>query len=480
MTKLANDIANLSPQQRAVLELKLKAKRQNGARAQAKIQGKASGAAINKSDEENRVLTESPDSVDGLLANFYRKFPWPWQPIKFDYLEDPDFGINMLNQDLGDFTHSTIQRDAKIWVAGCGTNQALHTALKYPHATVIGSDLSSKSLELCAQNARELGVSNLEVREESLNHVPYREQFDYIISTGVIHHNADPKATLEKLSGALKPDGIMELMVYNRYQRITTSTFQKAIRVFGEQREGGVDFDADFALAKKIALGLPKGNMLEQAFVHTQYMDWSDSDFADLFIHPVEHSYTVESLEDLAESCGMEYVAPCISLYAKSVSTAFSWNMEFGDRGLQEVYDALPDSRRWQVTNLLLFDKSPLLWFYLRHNNQVSRKTERQVAEEFLDTTFVKNRTILRSFIRDSEQRYKLSASSVPYPLAAPDTSVRTIFELVDGKTPMRDILAQLEMEATFQTVNQARIHLTTSAFPYVKAIGTRQNEQSI
>ena len=101
------------------------------------------------------MLTESQDSVDGLLAKFYRSFPWPWQPIKFDYLEDTDFSINMLNQDIGDFTHRTVPRNAKIWVAGCGTNQALHTALKFPHASVVGSDLSSKSLELCAKNAKE-------------------------------------------------------------------------------------------------------------------------------------------------------------------------------------------------------------------------------------------------------------------------------------------------------------------------------------
>ena len=195
MNNLASNVATLSPQQRAVLELKLQARRQNGGRAP---------AVVESNDEENRVLTESQDSVDGLLAKFYRRFPWPWQPIKFDYLEDADFGINMLNQDLGDFSHRTVPRNAKIWVAGCGTNQALHTALKFPNASVVGSDLSSKSLELCAKNARELGVTNLEVREESLNHVPYKQQFDYVISTGVIHHNADPRVTLEKLSTAAK------------------------------------------------------------------------------------------------------------------------------------------------------------------------------------------------------------------------------------------------------------------------------------
>ena len=470
MNTLTSNVANLSPQQRVILEQKLLARRQNGAPSPA--EGNGNGGVEHNSDEENRVLTESQDSVDGLLAKFYRRFPWPWQPMKFDYLEDTDFGINMLNQDIGDFTHRTVPRNAKIWVAGCGTNQALHTALKFPHASVVGSDLSSKSLELCAKNAKELGVTNLEVREESLNHVPYNQEFDYVISTGVIHHNAEPKVTLEKLSAALKPGGIMEIMVYARYQRITTTTFQKAIRVFGELRGGEIDFDADFVVAKKIAKGLPKGSILEQAFVHTQYMDWSDSDFADLFIHPCEHSYTVESLEDLAASCGLEYVAPCISHYGKSVVNAFSWNMEFSDEELQRSYDALPDSRRWQVTNLLLFDKAPLLWFYLRHNDDPApRKTEQQIVGGFMDTVFVKNKTTQRSFIRNGDDHYQPANNSVAYPLAAPHASVRDIYELCDGQTPMRDILARLGMDTSFQAMNLARIRLTTSAFPYLRAI---------
>jgi len=117
MNNLASNVANLSPQQRAVLELKLQAKRRNS--------GRVPAASEVKADEENRVLAESQDSVDGLLAKFYRRFPWPWQPIKFDYLEDTDFGNKMLNQDIGDFTHSTVPRNAKIWVAGCGDRKSV-------------------------------------------------------------------------------------------------------------------------------------------------------------------------------------------------------------------------------------------------------------------------------------------------------------------------------------------------------------------
>jgi SAM-dependent methyltransferase len=468
------DVAKLSSERRAILELRLQARRERGPQTQTPAPVLNPAPGENTGDDQNLVLTESAASVDGLLANFYERFPWPWQPAKFDYLKDQDFAADMLNQDIGDWTHTRIGREPDIWVAGCGTNQALHTALKFPKATVLGSDLSTKSLDLCANNARELGVENLRVREESLNGVPYDEAFDYIISTGVIHHNADPGETLAKLARALKPGGVLELMVYNRYHRITTSTFQKAVRIFGESR-GAIDFDADFVIAKKIAASLPKESLLDRAFVHTQYMEWSESDFADLFIHPVEHSYTVESLEALADSCGLEFLQPCISLYAKSVTTALSWNMQFNDPELQEAYDSLPDSRRWQVSNLLMFDKSPMLWFYLqRKDSDRPRQAERDICDEFLSTRFARSRTMQWSFVRGSDDRYRLSSNRIPYPQVPPAVSFRDIVELADGKRPMREIFRRLGMPTTFQAVNQARIELTTSAFPHLRAIDAR------
>ena len=278
MSGLSKTIDELSPQQRAILELRLKQRR-------------VTTSSVRQQDEQNLVLAESIDSVDQLLAKFYGRFPWPWCAAKFDYLEDADFETVMLNQDLGDWQHETVPRQARVWVAGCGTNQAIHTALRFRNATVTGSDVSTKSLSICEENARALGLANLELKNESINTVPYRDEFDYLVCTGVIHHNADPQATLQKLAGALKPSGILELMVYNRYHRLETSSFQKAIRIFGEEKEH-LDFDADLVIAKKLLDSLPLRENFERAFI--QYMDWAESDLADLLIQPVEHSYTVE------------------------------------------------------------------------------------------------------------------------------------------------------------------------------------------
>ena len=424
-------------------------------------------AQFGNPDDENLVLAESIDTVDELLSRFYGRFPWPWHPMKFDYLEDTGFEIALLNQDFGDWEHRTIPRDPEIWVAGCGTNQAINTALRFPTARVVGSDVSAKSLDICAHNASELGITNLEIRQESLNSVAYENEFDHVICTGVIHHNADPGAVLKRLAKALKPNGIMEMMVYNRYHRIVTSAFQKAVRIFGENR--GVDFEADLDVARMIADNVPVKELLERGFI--QYMDISESDFADLLIQPVERSYTVESLESLAATCGLELQAPCISQYAKYLATT-SWDMEFKSAALQALYDALPDSRRWQITNLILHERSPLLWFYLRRkDSEIPRKSEKQICEEFQETRFERAGTTQRSYVRGRDGVYKLSSAAVRYPLAPPDPSIKDVFDLLAAQITPKEAFELLKMDPTFQEVNNLRLNLTTSAYPYLKAV---------
>lgn len=424
---------------------------------------------IDNPDEENLVLAKSVSRVEELLSKFYGRFPWPWRPRKFEYLEDPYFELNMLNHDIGAWSGLALGKNPEIWVAGCGTNQAINTALRFPTARVVGSDLSARSLEICETNARQIGVPNLDLKEESINSVPYKERFDYIISTGVIHHNADPSISLKSLASALKPNGIIEIMVYNRYHRIVTSAFQKAVRIFSEDK-GTIDFESDLAIANKIIDQTPAKEMLEKGFI--QYMEYSESDFADLLIQPVEHSYTVESLEALAECCGLELLLPCVSPYTKSLA-ANTWNLEIKDSHLQSLYDALPDSRRWQVTNLILHDKSPMLWFYLkRKDSPEKRKSEKQICEEFLDMGFRKNHTIQRCFILTDDGTYRKSHHSVQYPLKLVDSFLRDIFDLIDEETSMRDVFKRLEIETTFLKTNHARLKLASSAYPYLSAPG--------
>ena len=420
-------------------------------------------------DDENLVLAESITSVDELNAEFYGRFPYPWQAVKFDYLEDQSFETAMLNQDVGAWKHDRIPAEPRIWIAGCGTNQAVFTALRFPKARVTGSDVSSVSLEISAESAKQLGISNLELKQESINEVTYREEFDYIISTGVIHHNADPQSTLAKIAAALKPDGVLELMVYNRFHWTVPAAFQKAIRLLGSSGSA-VNFESELVIAKAIIGELPQETRIG---IVADYRDFSDAMLADELLQPVLHSYTVESLAEMAANCNLEIILPCLNQFDKA-EQKFSWNLQFQNPNLKEIYESLDDLSRWQITNLLLRERSPQLWFYVqRQDSSHQRKSEKEICEEFLNTTFERAKTTQNSFLRKSDGSYRLLPKSMSFPVTPDNPSVKKIVDAVDGRRTMREIFQALGGDINLP-VSEARIMLATAGFPYLRAVTSR------
>lgn len=205
-----------------------------------------------------------------------------------------------------------------------------------------------------------------------------------------------------------------------------------------------------------------------------QYRDCSDSELADGLLQPVEYSFTVESFESLCAGSGLEFMAPCVNLYDKAAST-FSWNMEFNDAELQDLYNFLPNLQRWQISNMLMLEKSPMLWFYLqRTNSGRPRKDEKQLCEEFLELQFTTCASRKKTYLRAGNGDYVSNGRLFPYPGTHPDEVCRRIVELVDAQpcVQMRDILGQLKPEVSFLLVNKLRLALTTNAFPFLIAAG--------
>jgi SAM-dependent methyltransferase len=431
---------------------------------------------MNRSDQHKVVLAESIESVDDLNAKFYARFPYPWSATQFDYPLDPHFCTRMLNQDLGDWDHQTIGTHPQIWVAGCGTNQAIFTALRFPEAAVTGSDLSTESLKICSEAARQLNISNLSLQQESLNKVSYDGRFDYVICTGVIHHNADPKGTLERLATALKPNGILELMVYNRFHWIIPVAFQQGIRILTRD-SGRSNIEYELSIAKRLIACLPRDTLLGSYVA--QFEQYHESRLADNLIQPVMYSYTVESLEEMASSCGLELLTPCINQFDK-VDGRLSWNLKLDDPVVQEAYDALPDTRRWQVANLFLMNQSPMLWFYLgRRDSTRKRKSERQICKAFLETKFEKAKSAHGSFVMGRDGQYKMLATQAQSLTVPSDPSSRKIYDSVDGSSPMREVFTRAGVDQSFYQVNHTRLKLTTPAFPCLISVGhTRSSEE--
>jgi len=405
-------------------------------------------------------------SVDGANRRFYSRFPYPEPPMTFPRLEDRGFDTVMLNQSLGDFSHRTIPRDARIWVAGCGTNQAIYTALAFPDATIVASDLSPAALELSRRHALSLGIDNLSLRQESLNEVRYQDDFDYIICTGVIHHTADPAKALANVARALRRTGVLELMVYNRFHRTFTTAFQEAVRTLAAEEGGEASYQCQMHVARALLEVEPLATRPDVKMLH----GLDDAAFADLLIQPVERSYSVEGLAALAAGCGLELTLPRLSRIDRI--DGHSWTLGVRPADLRDRIHQLPDIGRWHVVNLLRLERSPMLWFFARHRSPSGDgRYERRVNEAFLDRPFVRAATRLRNYLRQADGTYTPASVTVPYPPPPDGDLIRSVLRQADGRRPLAAVLSEAGVDVSnHDAVSDVRIQLTTSLCPYLRA----------
>jgi SAM-dependent methyltransferase len=421
-------------------------------------------------DKFNLTLAESQDAVDEINKKFYGRFSYPWLPMVFPLIDDPQCGTVFLNQELGDWTHSRIPRAPKVWVAGCGTNQAVFTALRFPEGEVLGTDISTQSLAICQRSASQLGIKNLRLEERSLNTVTYSNEFDYIICTGVIHHNANPEIPLAKLSQALKPGGAIEIMVYNYFHNIRTTAYQKAIRhlLKGDALSA---LETELAVTRRLIDKFPLRNTMSEFL--TAQKDDPEEKLADSLLQPVEHSYTVESMGSLLESAGLEFWLPCLNQFDKA-DKKLTWNLEFEDEMVARYYNALPDVDRWHITNLLSIEQAPMLWFYAqRTDSPFKRKSENEVCQDFLKTKFERySATVNHYCLHEGGYQFVPRAMSWPSPAVPADKFAANVFYTVDPKKTLGEVLQSLSFQPAFHFVNRIRLQLTTPLFPYLKAVG--------
>jgi len=81
-------------------------------------------------------------------------------------------------------------------------------------------------------------------------------------------------------------------------------------------------------------------------------------------------------------------------------------------------------------------------------------------------------RSECRSFVRDSDGAYQQHQTTRPFPaVAALRDEAKMVYEALDAQRPMKDTLRKLGISPSFYLATKLRLELTTSAFPYLRAV---------
>jgi SAM-dependent methyltransferase len=289
-----------------------------------------------------------PQTVSNAVAKLYDTYPFPPEPI----LDEPPPGYNWRWNWLAAYSFCTGRKppkqDIRILDAGCGSGVGTEYLVHLnPQAQVVGIDLSSGTLEVAKERCQRSGANRVEFHHLSLYDVEQLPgEFDLINCVGVLHHLPDPIRGTQALAKKLAPGGLMHIFVYGELGRWEIQLMQKAIALLQNEKRG--DYPDGVQVGRKIFASLPENNrLLKREKERWSMENQRDECFADMYVHPQEIDYNIDTLFELIDASGLEFIG---------FSNPSFWNLErlLGKAPeLIERAEELSDRQNYRLIELL-------------------------------------------------------------------------------------------------------------------------------
>jgi len=247
----------------------------------------------------------SSEPASAKIAAQYKSWVYP-QPVE-DLEQFVASGARIRGEPSGlwpkYWPHRRSRQPLDILIAGCGTVQAAYFAYHNRDCRFVGIDLSAESLARQAFLVRKHGLDNLVLLEKNILDVAeLGRDFDLIVSTGVLHHMGDPDAGLRALAACLRPEGVLDLMVYGKGLRVGVYMLQEAFRLLGlDQSPQSVE------MVKAVIGALPAHHTANTYINSTKDMKF-DAGIVDSFLNPVDRAYSVPEIYAFCENNGLAFM----------------------------------------------------------------------------------------------------------------------------------------------------------------------------
>jgi tetratricopeptide (TPR) repeat protein/SAM-dependent methyltransferase len=227
-----------------------------------------------------------------------------------------------------------------VLIAGCGTGFfTLDFARAAPNARFLGIDLSLSSLSYAKRMAQSMGVTNVEfAHADIMKSGSVGRTFDFIDSSGVLHHLGDPWAGWRELLTLLRPGGIMQLGFYSELARKNVVAARALIA-----ERGFRPVPEDIRRVREIVATAGDGSLLKSLTQWTDY--YTTSECRDLLFHPQEHRMNLPEIKSFLEANGLQFAG-----FIQDALTFGRFATRFPEQGAMSGFQrwrAFTDLDRW-------------------------------------------------------------------------------------------------------------------------------------
>ena len=252
---------------------------------------------------------KTTQDISAAVQQLYDTYPFPPEPL----LDSPPPGYNWRWNWLAAYNFCTGQKpqtqQVRILDAGCGTGVGTEYLVHLnPQAQVVGVDLSSGALAVAKERCQRSKADRAEFHHLSLYDAGQLPgEFDLINCVGVLHHLPDPIQGIQSLATKLAPSGLMHVFVYAELGRWEIKLMQQAIALLQGDKQG--NYQDGVQVGRTIFSALPETNRL----VKREQERWSlenqrDECFADMYVHPQEIDYNIDTLFELIDASGLDFL----------------------------------------------------------------------------------------------------------------------------------------------------------------------------
>lgn len=327
--------------------------------------------------------------------------------------------------------------DLDILIAGCGTNQAAVFAYTNPGAKVVAVDVSQPSLDHQQHLKDKYGLWNLELHRLPIEEIPTLNlDFDLLVSTGVLHHLADPVAGLKALTESARPGAAIGIMLYARYGRIGVQMAQSIFHDMDLRQD-----EESVAIVREVLSLFPQNHPL-RSYLGVARDLTSDAALVDTFLHARERDYTVDDCLKLVEDAGLVFQSWLLNApyYLHDILSL--------PGAASAALHALPQAAQWSVMERIYSTNACHFFIACR-----PERPKESYVIDFAEDAFLHYIPQLRKAcglsgaeIFRSDWRMKLNPAQLPF------------VQLIDGKRSIREIAAAVAQSTSSVGSSEAQL----------------------